>query len=549
MELQSLQEAAIQVEIQCHQAVGPFATKAPLKVPQVSSLQRLAGQGPAVLPQVRPKTVIPDSLPAPPCRDRPSKQSLVFQKATVVSTKNPSPALPTANNTVGHGQPPGSQSPPGTAPLTSPGVALAIISAAPSRTVPGAPGAPAGHDDDAAPGPPPLLLRADSKVLLIQPQVQTQPNGSKVEPKKPSEEAAQGVPATKRSKEENPEKIAFMVALGLVTTEHLEEIQSKRHERKRRSTANPAYSGLLDSERKRLAPSYLNSPLFLPARANEDPCWKSQVPRDEHCTTCRRGANLQPCGTCPRAFHLQCLDPPLRTAPRGLWGCPTCQQQALKKEDETEPWTGTLAIVHSYVTHKSAKEEEKERLVGRGGELQSQQRQLEERARLLGGAVQADPQRPHDPAHHDHHHSRRLLVVVLLLLCRHLILLLIAARTLDQDPARPHGPAQSLAAAAGQQLTRPPAHGGRSAGPSDRRELRVAPVLGLGLAAAAGGGGNGALPCLAAAHHLPLTRERLLACPSLSVGTTQMGERSWQGSTAQGQVPDPETVELIGWQR
>uniref|UniRef100_A0A669C1S8 PHD finger protein 21B n=1 Tax=Oreochromis niloticus TaxID=8128 RepID=A0A669C1S8_ORENI len=62
------------------------------------------------------------------------------------------------------------------------------------------------------------------------------------------------------------QKIAFMVALGLVTTEHLEEIQMKRQERKRRSTANPAYSGLFEPERKRLASHYLNSSLFLSAR-------------------------------------------------------------------------------------------------------------------------------------------------------------------------------------------------------------------------------------------------------------------------------------------
>nr|XP_046191197.1 PHD finger protein 21B-like [Oncorhynchus gorbuscha] len=42
--------------------------------------------------------------------------------------------------------------------------------------------------------------------------------------------------------------MSFMVALGLVTTETLEEIQTKRQERKRRSTANPAYSGLVQPE-------------------------------------------------------------------------------------------------------------------------------------------------------------------------------------------------------------------------------------------------------------------------------------------------------------
>ncbi|KAM9637507.1 PHD finger protein 21B [Morphnus guianensis] len=245
-------------------------TAVPIKVPQVSSLQRLAGQGPAVLPQVRPKTLIPDSLPISPCRDQPSKQPPTFQKATVVSIKNPSPALPTANNTVSHVQTPNSQSQSVTestaisSPLSSAGVAYAIISTSPNNATPISTSATVSVVNDSIKVQP-LLISADSKVIIIQPQVQTQTE-SKVETKKPPEESAQGPPATKKKKEENPEKIAFMVALGLVTTEHLEEIQSKRQERKRRSTANPAYSGLLETERKRLASNYLNNPLFLSTR-------------------------------------------------------------------------------------------------------------------------------------------------------------------------------------------------------------------------------------------------------------------------------------------
>uniref|UniRef100_A0A8C6JZP7 Uncharacterized protein n=1 Tax=Melopsittacus undulatus TaxID=13146 RepID=A0A8C6JZP7_MELUD len=245
-------------------------TAVPIKVPQVSSLQRLAGQGPAVLPQVRPKTLIPDSLPISPCRDQPSKQPPTFQKATVVSIKNPSPALPTANNTVSHVQTPNSQSQSVTeptaisSPLSSAGVAYAIISTSPNNATPISTSATVSVVNDSIKVQP-LLISADSKVIIIQPQVQTQTE-SKVETKKPPEESAQGPSATKKKKEENPEKIAFMVALGLVTTEHLEEIQSKRQERKRRSTANPAYSGLLETERKRLASNYLNNPLFLSTR-------------------------------------------------------------------------------------------------------------------------------------------------------------------------------------------------------------------------------------------------------------------------------------------
>ncbi|KAF3814313.1 hypothetical protein GH733_017471 [Mirounga leonina] len=292
---------------------------------------------------VRPKTLIPDSLPVAPGRDRPPKQPPTFQKATVVSIKNPSPALPTANNTVSHVPAPGSQpqalaEPTAIAsPLSSAGVAYAILTTAPSNAAAVAPSTAVPVVSNSIKVQP-LLISADKKVIIIQPQVQTQPE-STAESQPPTEEPSQGAQATKKKKEdrplsqENPEKIAFMVALGLVTTEHLEEIQSKRQERKRRSTANPAYSGLLETERKRLASNYLNTPLFLTARANEDPCWK-----------------------------------------------------ALKKDDGV-PWTGMLAIVHSYVTHKTVKEEEKQKLLQRGSELQSEHQQLEERDRRLASAV------------------------------------------------------------------------------------------------------------------------------------------------------------------
>ncbi|XP_006917395.1 PHD finger protein 21B isoform X1 [Pteropus alecto] len=377
------------------QALGTI-TAVPVTGPQVSSLQRLARQGAAVLPQVRPKTLIPDSLPLPPGRDRPPKQPPTFQKATVVSIKNPSPALPTANNTVSHVPTPGSQpqalAEPAaiTSPLSSAGVAYAIISTAPSNAAAITPSTAVSVVSDSLKVQP-LLISADNKVIIIQPQVQAQPEGT-AEARPPTEVPSQGAQATKKRKEdrppsqENPEKIAFMVALGLVTTEHLEEIQSKRQERKRRSTANPAYSGLLETERKRLASNYLNTPLFLTARANEDPCWKNEIAHDEHCAACKRGANLQPCGACPGAYHLSCLDPPLRTAPKGVWVCPRCQQKALKKDDGV-PWTGMLAIVHSYVTHKTVKEEEKQKLLQRGSELQSEHQQLQERDRRLASAV------------------------------------------------------------------------------------------------------------------------------------------------------------------
>lgn len=121
-------------------------------------------------PQVRPKTLIPDSLPVTPGRDRPPKQPPTFQKATVVSIKNPSPALPTANNTVSHVPAPGSQpqalAEPAaiTSSLSSAGVAYAIISTAPSNAAAIAPSAAVSVVSDSIKVQP-LLISAD-KVRL-----------------------------------------------------------------------------------------------------------------------------------------------------------------------------------------------------------------------------------------------------------------------------------------------------------------------------------------------------------------------------------------------
>uniref|UniRef100_A0A8C9DKG8 PHD finger protein 21B n=1 Tax=Prolemur simus TaxID=1328070 RepID=A0A8C9DKG8_PROSS len=375
------------------QALGTI-TAVPVTGPQVSSLQRLAGQGAAVLPQVRPKTLIPDSLPVTPGRDRPPKQPPTFQKATVVSIKNPSPALPTANNTVSPVPAPGSQPQALAEPaalasaLSGAGVACAIVSTSPSNAAAMAPSTALSVVSDSIKVQP-LLISADNKVIIIQPPVQTQAESTAAS-RPPTEEPSQGAQATKKKEEdrpptqENPEKIAFMVALGLVTTEHLEEIQSKRQERKRRSTANPAYSGLLETERKRLASNYLNNPLFLTARGKHQPQPVNEITHEDHCAACKRGANLQPCGTCPGAYHLSCLDPPLKTAPKGTWVCPKCQQKALKK-DEGVPWTGMLAIVHSYVTHKTGKDGRQRLLLARQRGTQSSLDRLRALLRLIQG--------------------------------------------------------------------------------------------------------------------------------------------------------------------
>ncbi|PWA19319.1 hypothetical protein CCH79_00019391, partial [Gambusia affinis] len=340
-------------------------TALPIKVPQVSSLHRLAGQAATVLPQVRPKTQIPDSLPHSPCQEL---QPLSLQRVTaVVSPKSQAPTLPTANSTFSsdHRQVSQSNASPSAGPdlgaaaqhvSAGPGVAYAIIAASPAT----------GNGVSA--------VSEAVKVIIIQPQAPSNPDGSPAD--LPSPEAPT-VKSPQKKKEEDPEKIAFMVALGLVTTEQLEEIQTKRQERKRRSTANPAYSGIFEPERKRLPSHYLNSSLYLSAR--EDFCWKEELEHDDRCAVCKEDGELQLCHNCPRAFHPSCLHPPIKSPSRGAWYCPKCQKKVLNKENLSWPQN----FVQSYVTHKTVRQEEKRRLLRRNDELKKECAHLEEQDKNL----------------------------------------------------------------------------------------------------------------------------------------------------------------------
>lgn len=104
---------------------------------------------------------------------------------------------------------------------------------------------------------------------------------------------------------------------------------------------------------------------------------------DEHCSICKEDGELQPCHNCTRAYHPDCLHPPLKTPPRGAWYCPKCQKKVLNKENMSWPHN----FVQSYVTHKTVREEEKRRLVRRNTELKKECSHLEEQDKRLSQSL------------------------------------------------------------------------------------------------------------------------------------------------------------------
>ena len=48
---------------------------------------------------------------------------------------------------------------------------------------------------------------------------------------------------------------------------------------------------------------------------------------DSTCAICEGDGELLCCDSCPSAYHLECLDPPLSAVPAGSWYCPRCTAQ------------------------------------------------------------------------------------------------------------------------------------------------------------------------------------------------------------------------------
>ncbi|KAM4734963.1 PHD finger protein 21A isoform 3-T3 [Anableps anableps] len=386
----------------------------PIRVPQFVPPPRLTPR-PTFQPQVRPRLATPTNVPIapappPPMMAAPQLLQRPVMLATKLAASLPS-AAPIHQVRIVNGQPCGKT---GAAPLT--GIVITTpVTATPTRLASPAQALtnPAPLPAPAPPAPP---IQISSLISEPKQSVKLEAAEQKAVVSLPSSSTPPLSPPPRPKKEENPEKLAFMVSLGLVTHDHLEEIQSKRQERKRRTTANPVYSGaVFEPERKKSAVSYLNSPLHQGTRKRGRPPKFSSVPElgsltptspsspvrplplpspgsgdgdihEDFCTVCRRSGQLLMCDTCSRVYHLDCLDPPLKTIPKGMWICPKCQDQILKKE-EAIPWPGTLAIVHSYIAYKEAKEEEKQKLMKWSSELKLEREQLEQRVKQLSNSI------------------------------------------------------------------------------------------------------------------------------------------------------------------
>ncbi|XP_038074240.1 PHD finger protein 21A-like isoform X4 [Patiria miniata] len=163
--------------------------------------------------------------------------------------------------------------------------------------------------------------------------------------------------ASKKPLSPEEQKLEFMASLGLITQKTAEQLKCKRSERKRRSTANPQFSNYdrQEMESRQSATRFLAANGFGQEKRKRGKLHKGSDGSMDNAENSLNGT-----------LHKQEVD---------------------LKGSQSGNWHGTLAIVHSYVQHRTVKEEEKRRLQRRASELQYERIQLEDKARQLNDAI------------------------------------------------------------------------------------------------------------------------------------------------------------------
>ncbi|CAB0043403.1 unnamed protein product [Trichogramma brassicae] len=63
-----------------------------------------------------------------------------------------------------------------------------------------------------------------------------------------------------------------------------------------------------------------------------------ETDHQDYCEVCQQGGEIILCDTCPRAYHLVCLEPELEETPEGKWSCPHFAKMKVPPTMTTSTW-------------------------------------------------------------------------------------------------------------------------------------------------------------------------------------------------------------------
>uniref|UniRef100_A0A668AIZ7 Chromodomain helicase DNA binding protein 4a n=1 Tax=Myripristis murdjan TaxID=586833 RepID=A0A668AIZ7_9TELE len=96
--------------------------------------------------------------------------------------------------------------------------------------------------------------------------------------------------------------------------------------------------GGFNSKRKRSSVRGRTLPLcvFLHRKTHAEDGDGYETDHQDYCEVCQQGGEIILCDTCPRAYHMVCLDPDMEKAPEGTWSCPHCEKEGIQWEAREE---------------------------------------------------------------------------------------------------------------------------------------------------------------------------------------------------------------------
>lgn len=115
-----------------------------------------------------------------------------------------------------------------------------------------------------------------------------------------------------------------LLAQSQMANEQNQEIPKTKRVKK---TVKPQKQIARLNVRQQKPPQTTNSDLQVPFDPNDPESLAQAGYETEHqdfCEVCKQGGEIILCDTCPKAFHLVCLDPELEETPEGDWSCPEC---------------------------------------------------------------------------------------------------------------------------------------------------------------------------------------------------------------------------------
>uniref|UniRef100_A0AAX7TZ15 DNA helicase n=1 Tax=Astatotilapia calliptera TaxID=8154 RepID=A0AAX7TZ15_ASTCA len=71
---------------------------------------------------------------------------------------------------------------------------------------------------------------------------------------------------------------------------------------------------------------------FCPSSSDVEDGDGYETDHQDYCEVCQQGGEIILCDTCPRAYHMVCLDPDMEKAPEGTWSCPHCEKEGIQWE-------------------------------------------------------------------------------------------------------------------------------------------------------------------------------------------------------------------------